>query len=132
MWNEMVGCIKRVAKEVLGESRGKVQSSKETWWWNDEVQNTIRDKRYCYTNQQKTKNIVDLERYKNAKKEAKKAVFKAYDDLYHKLGTKEVEMGIYKLARIRDRKCRDLDHVRCIKNEDQRVLVKDEDIKEGG
>ena len=29
MWNEMVGCIKRVAKEVLGESRGKVQPSKE-------------------------------------------------------------------------------------------------------
>ena len=24
-------------------------------------------------------------------------------------------MGIYKLAKIRDRKCRDLDHVRCIK-----------------
>ena len=44
----MVGCIKRVTKEVLGESRGKVQSSKETWWWNDEVQKTIRDKRYCY------------------------------------------------------------------------------------
>ena len=134
MWNEMVGCIKRVAKEVLGESRGKVQSSKETWWWNDEVQKTIRDKRYCYKNWQKTKNIEDLEEYKNAKKEAKKAVsdakFKAYDDLYHKLGTKEGEMGVYKLARIRDRKCRDLDHVRCIKSEDQRVLVKDEEIKE--
>ena len=130
----MVGCIKRVAKEVLGESRGKVQPSKETWWWNDEVQKTIRDKRYCYKNWQKTKNIEDLEKYKNAKKEAKKAVsdakFKAYDDLYHKLGTKEGEMGVYKLARIRDRKCRDLDHVRCIKSEDQRVLVKDEEIKE--
>ena len=39
-------------------------------------------------------------------------------------------MGIYKLAKIRDRKCRDLDNVRCIKSEDQRVLVKDEEIKE--
>ena len=106
----------------------------KNWWWNDEVQKTIRDKRYCYKNWQKTKNIEDLEKYKNAKKEAKKTVsdakFKAYDDLYHKLGTKEGEMGIYKLAKIRDRKCRDLDHVRWIKSEDQRVLVKDEEIKE--
>ena len=39
-------------------------------------------------------------------------------------------MGVYKLARIRDGKCRDLDHVRCIESEDQRVLVKDEEIKE--
>ncbi|MES6387717.1 hypothetical protein U6T19_12160, partial [Cutibacterium acnes] len=65
------------------------------------VQKTIRDKRYCYKNWQKTQNIEDLEKYKNAKKETKKAVsdakFKAYDDLYHKLGTKEGEMGVYKL-----------------------------------
>ena len=66
MQNEMVGYIKRVAKEVLGESRGKVKPSKETWWWNDEIQKTIREKRYCYKNWQKTKNKEDLEKYKNA------------------------------------------------------------------
>ena len=68
---------------------------------------------------------------KEARKTIRNAKFKAYDDLYHKLGTKEGEMGVYKFARIRDRKCRNLDHdVRCIKSEDQRVLVKDEEIKE--
>lgn len=43
--SEMVNCIRRLAEEVLGESRGKVKPSKEIWWWNDEVQTTIKAKR---------------------------------------------------------------------------------------
>lgn len=58
------------------------------------------------------------------------AKHKAYDDLYRKLGTREGEKDVYKLARMRERKSRDLDHVRCIKSDDQRVLVKDDEIKE--
>jgi hypothetical protein len=38
MWNEM-------AKDVLGESKGCGLPTKETWWWNKEVQATIRLKR---------------------------------------------------------------------------------------
>ena len=49
MWNEMNSCIQRVAKEVLGESRGNGPSTKEIWWWNDEVQGAIRKKR-CVIN----------------------------------------------------------------------------------
>ena len=47
---------------------------------------------------------------------------------YEKLDTKEVEKDIYKIARIRERKTRDLCSVRCVKDEDQKVLV-DEEIK---
>ena len=42
------------------------------------------------------------------------AKFKAYDDLYDKLGTKDV----YKLAKLRERKTRDFNHIKCTKNED--------------
>jgi hypothetical protein len=31
MRNEMANCIKRVAKDVLGESKGYGQPTKETW-----------------------------------------------------------------------------------------------------
>jgi len=37
---------------------------------------------------------------------------------------------IYKIARIRERKTRDLCTVRCVKDEDQNVLVRDKEIKE--
>ena len=71
--------------------------------------------------------------YKKPKKEAKKVVSdakcKAYDDLYNRLGTRGGREGYFKLAKIREKKSRDLDHVKCIKNNDQKVLVKDNDIK---
>jgi hypothetical protein len=54
---------------------------------------------------------------------------KAYDELYEKLGTKEGKMGVYKMAKIRERKTRDLSQMKCIKDEVNRVLVKDEEIK---
>ena len=77
---------------------------------------------------------VYFERYKLAKKKAKKAVqnarAKVYKKVYEKLDTKEVEKDIYKIARIRERKTKDLCTVRCVKNEDQKILVQDKEIKE--
>ena len=46
------------------------------------------------------------------------------------MGTREGEKDIFKLAKIRKRKSRDLDHVKCIKSNGQKVLLKDNDIKE--
>ena len=77
---------------------------------------------------------VNFERYKLAKKEAKKAIqnarAKVYREVYEKLDTKEVKKDIYRIARIRERKTRDLCTVRCVKDEDQNILVRDEEIEE--
>jgi hypothetical protein len=54
---------------------------------------------------------------------------RAYDDLYQSLDTKEGERDIYKTAKIRERKTRDVDQVKCIKEGADQLLVKDEDIK---
>ena len=50
--------------------------------------------------------------------------------LYNRLGTSEGDKDIFKLAKIGERKSKDLDHVKCIKSNDQKILVKDNDIKE--
>eukprot|EP00262_Sarcandra_glabra_P012088 TRINITY_DN3039_c0_g2_i3.p1 TRINITY_DN3039_c0_g2~~TRINITY_DN3039_c0_g2_i3.p1 ORF type:complete len:402 (+),score=55.32 TRINITY_DN3039_c0_g2_i3:275-1480(+) len=132
MWEQMARCLKRIAKEVLGESKGRKGVQKDTWWWNADIQKSIAEKK-CFKEWQKTRTMDDLERYKLAKREAKKAVskvkYEAYDNLYTRLGTKEGEKEIYKLAKIREKKTRDLDQVRCIRDEDQRVLVKEDEIK---
>jgi len=47
-------------------------------------------------------------------------------------GTKEVEKNIYRIARIRERKTKHLCTVRCVKDEDQKVLVRDEKLKKDG
>ena len=68
-----------------------------------------------------------------AKKAAKRAVGeargRAYEDLYQRLGTKEGERDIYKMAKIRERKTRDIGQVKCIKDGADQLLVKDEKIK---
>ena len=54
---------------------------------------------------------------------------RAYDDLYQQLSTKEGEKDIYKMAKIRERKTRDVNQIKCIKDGTDRVLVKDDEIK---
>ena len=91
-------------------------------------------KRTYYKTWQKSRKEKDFKRYKYVRKEAKKGIrdvkFKTYDDLYDKLGTKDGENDVYKLAKLRERKTRDFNHIKCIKNEDSRVLVQEEKIKE--
>ena len=54
----------------------------------------------------------------------------AYERLCQKLDTKEGEKQVFKLARIRERRTRDLDHIRYIEDENDTVLVKEAKIKE--
>ena len=54
----------------------------------------------------------------------------AYDRLYRRLGTKEGEKEVFKLVRARKRRTRDLEVVRCIRDENGKVLFKDAEIKE--
>jgi hypothetical protein len=52
-----------------------------------------------------------------------------YDGLYQWLCTKEEEKDIYKMAKSRERKTSDIIQVKCIKDAIERLLTKDEDIK---
>ena len=62
---------------------------------------------------------------KYARKEDKKVIgdvkFEAYVELYDMLGTKDGEKDVYKLAKLRERKTKDFNHINCIKNENSRV-----------
>ena len=77
---------------------------------------------------------VSRARYKAAKKVAKKAVAVAeslaYDRLYCRLGTKEWEKEVFRLAGARETRTRDLDVIRCIRDENDKVLFEDAEIKE--
>ena len=130
----MADCIRHVAKKDLGVSKGMVPSGKDTSWWNEKVKITIKNKRMCYRNLGKNKDEVSFENYKLAKREAKKAVkevrAKVYQDIYERLDSKDGEKDIYRITRMREKKTRDLGIIRCIKDHNHKVLVKDTDIKE--
>ena len=90
-------------------------------------------KRVCFKALYRDKIDENMKNYKRAKKEAKKVVSKAkakaWEHFYKKLDSKEGEKDIFKLAKARERKTKDLTHVRCIKDEEGRVLIASEDIK---
>jgi hypothetical protein len=52
-----------------------------------------------------------------------------YNGLYQRLVTKEGEKDIYRMVKSRERKMRDIIQVKYIKDETERLLIKDEDIK---
>jgi hypothetical protein len=75
----------------------------------------------------------NIQKYKEARRNAKKTVSEArgqiYTELYRKLDTKDGENNVYKMAKLRERKTRDFNQVKCIKDETDKFLVKDEEIK---
>jgi hypothetical protein len=79
------------------------------------------------------RSVDNVEQYKVTKKTAKRAVSEEmgqmYDGLYQRLGTKEGEKDIYRMAKSQERKMRDIIQVKCIKDATQRLLTKNEDIK---
>jgi hypothetical protein len=133
MWVKMVTCVRKVASEVSGVTKGSSGESKDTWWWTEDVQKALKEKKECYRSLFNDRSTVNIEWYKVAKKTAKRVVSEAkgqaYDDLYPRLSTKEGEKDVYKIAWFRERKKRDLNQVKCIKDEMDQLLVKGQDIK---
>ena len=131
---KMATCVRKVASEVLGVSRGDKQEGKDTWWWNDEVQRAIKEKKECFKRLHLDRIAANIEGYKLAKMAAKRAASvakgKTYDDLYQRLGKKEGEKDIYRMAMIRERKTQDINQIKCIKDGTDRLLVKDDEIKD--
>ena len=44
-WNRVSENILRAGTEILGESSGRIWENKETWWFNDEVQQKVQAKK---------------------------------------------------------------------------------------
>ena len=66
MWLKMAICVRKVASEVFGMSRGGKQEGKDTWWWNDEVQRAIKEKKEYFKCLHLDKSAANIEGYKLA------------------------------------------------------------------
>ncbi|GJZ77843.1 retrovirus-related pol polyprotein LINE-1 [Tanacetum coccineum] len=108
MWYILATSIKEAAKDTLGVAIGssKTHTARRESWEGDQ-EDRLRVQ----------------ERYKEAKKEAKKAVAqakeKAYEQLYKNLDSKEGANDIFRIAKARARRRRDLGDICFIKDEEE-------------
>jgi hypothetical protein len=85
MWKKMATHIWKVAIEVFGVTRENKHEPKDTWWWNDEVQKAINEKKECYKRLHHNKSDENIQKYKEARRNAKKAVSEARGQAYTEL-----------------------------------------------
>ncbi|KAK3514247.1 hypothetical protein QTP70_011840 [Hemibagrus guttatus] len=130
-WETTAEVIRETGRKVLGVERRK--EDKETWWWNEEVQDSIQRKRLAKKKWDMDRTEENRQEYKElqrrVKREVSKAKQKAYDELYTRLDTREGEKDLYRLARQRDRDGKDVQQVRAIKDRDGRVLTSEESVQ---
>ncbi|KAK6755298.1 hypothetical protein RB195_013961 [Necator americanus] len=127
MWSSISSVIRLTAENTLGKTTlGKPKVQKATWFWNEEVQAAIREKKSRYKLWWGTRQPEDRDAYLAAKREAKKAVSKAKSDrykaVYDMLDTREGERAVYRLVRGRHRSTLDMEHTKIVKGADGAVL----------
>ena len=85
-WDKAAEMLRKIAETVLGVTFGKRKGDRETWWWNEKVQESIKEKKEAKKAWDKTRNENTKKIYKEKKIKAKKAVAmakgRAYDNLY--------------------------------------------------
>ncbi|KAK3574515.1 hypothetical protein QTP86_008562 [Hemibagrus guttatus] len=132
-WETTAEVIRETGRKVLGVSSGRRKEDKETWWWNEEVQDSIQRKRLAKKKWDMDRTEENRQEYKElqrrVKREVSKAKQKAYEELYTRLDTREGEKDLYRLARQRDRDGKDVQQVRVIKDRDGRVLTSEESVQ---
>ncbi|KAK3507840.1 hypothetical protein QTP70_001340 [Hemibagrus guttatus] len=132
-WVSTAEVIRETGRKVLGVSSGRRKEDKETWWWNEEVQDSVQRKRLAKKKWDMDRTEENRQEYKEfqrrVKREVSKAKQKAYDELYTRLDTREGEKDLYRLARQRDRDGKDVQQVRVIKDRDGRVLTSEESVQ---
>ena len=100
VWDKTAEMLRKTAETVLRVTFGKRKRDRETWWWNEEVQENIKEKKEAKKVWDKIRDENTKKIYKEKKSKANKAVTmakeRAYDNLYARLETKEGEKKLYR------------------------------------
>ncbi|MCJ8747325.1 hypothetical protein PDJAM_G00152160 [Pangasius djambal] len=102
-WETTAEVIRVTGRKVLGVSSGRRKEDKETWWWNEGVQDSIQRKRLAKKKWDMDRTKENRQEYKElqrrVKREVSKAKQEAYDELYTRLDTREGQKDLYRLGR---------------------------------
>ena len=122
------------AKEICGETKGGRQRYRETWWWNEEVQGAIKEKKMAYKRWQKRRTEEAHEQYRVKRRQAKRAVAIAKDRAWKEwseyLKTRGGRAKIFRIAKQMKKERKDIVGAKYIKDENGTLKVKEEEVME--
>ena len=132
-WQEINHILVETAKEVFGETSGKrTYIEKKTWWWQEETRKAVALKRATFKEFQMNKSDENKEKFREANRASRKAVRiakdAAYEDLYTKLGSREGIKMVYKIAKTRDRRTKNISDMPFINSLAGQILTVGSDI----
>ena len=114
---------------VCGWTRGQPKHA-VTWWWNAEVESAINEKKRLY---KMWKKGGSKEEYLVAKRRARRVVYRAktvaQTPLLESLNSREGRNKIFKVAKQMKNENRDIVGEQCVRDDDGRIMVGSEDIK---
>ena len=140
MWGGLKKCLLDVVEEVCGRSRGRPRH-RETWWWNDEVAELVKEKRRLFGIYNKSKSgsdkrtvLEDKRRYDEAKCAARRGISKAQEVERRKFGEmldEENEKGtVFRVAKQIVRNNRDVVGGGCVRRADGKIVVEEDEVLE--
>jgi hypothetical protein len=131
-WSSYKSILLDTAIEVCGRTNTKPHRDRETWWWNEAVQDAIRQKSVAYRQWQKSGHHDDKLVYRQANLASKRAVARARAAQCHDWITSLKSENLKALFRIAKRSARsrkDVTGASCIRDKNGGILLTDEDIK---
>ncbi|XP_065321336.1 uncharacterized protein LOC135928800 [Gordionus sp. m RMFG-2023] len=128
-WETLTADIKETAIHILGQTKGGKALNRELFGGINRLGISSKErKKILYRRWHKSKKSEDYQEYREAKRAAKKAVViaknAAYTEMANKLDQKGGDRLMYKLTKIREKKCRDVGVLKIVKNEEGQTLFK--------
>ncbi|XP_046987275.1 uncharacterized protein LOC124582722 [Schistocerca americana] len=126
-WKINSAVIRKTGEEVFGLTSGRgLPKDKEAWWWNEEVQKVVKEKKDPKRKGGMSGSAEDGQAYKSAKKEAKRAVAKAKSEsvreAYEQLQKNQDMRQLIRIGKPRDKASKDLTAIKQMKHETGIIL----------
>ena len=131
-WKVLKDSLLAASDDVCGWTKGPPRH-KETWWWNDKVDDAVKQKRKLWKEWKQGK--IDKNDYLEAKRKAKRAVYQAKCESERKRFG-EIERRddqkneVFKIAKAMVKTNQDIVGEQCVKNDEGKLAVTNDDKKQ--
>jgi len=129
-WQQMKNIMMDTAQVTCGLSKSPCRH-KETWWWNEEVAEAVREKRNKYGNWRKEESTEAWEEYKKSKQNTKKVISQAkgkkHRECARDLNDLNGQNEIFRIAKQMVKERQDIIESNCLKGVSGKVIVDEKD-----